>query len=265
MFPERAVEGVDISLAVAEDERVLHVLALDDAAQRLPLVARPDHGEALDHRLRRARRRRDVNFLRVHQERIGEAADFLRHGRREEQGLADFRQLPDDFLDIGDEPHVEHPVGLVDHQDLDVAQQDAAALEMIDQAARRRDQHVDTAAELLRLVVHRDAADQKRLAELVELAVFVEVLRDLHREFARRRQDQRARHARPGPPGRQDLDHRQDEGGGLARPRLGAAQDVAPGQRGGDRLLLDRCRRCIADIRNRPKDVGAEPQFIETH
>ncbi len=33
----------------------------------------------------------------------------------------------DDLLDIGDEPHVQHAVGFVDHQDLHVVQQNAAA------------------------------------------------------------------------------------------------------------------------------------------
>ena len=51
-----------------------------------------------------------------------------------------------DALDVGDEAHVEHAVGLVDDQDLDAGQQQLAALEMVEQAAGRGDQHVDAAA-----------------------------------------------------------------------------------------------------------------------
>ncbi len=44
----------------------------------------------------------------------------------------------------------------------------------------------------------RDAADQQRHVELVVLAVLLEVLGDLRGQFARRLEDQRARHARAG-------------------------------------------------------------------
>ena len=59
-----------------------------------------------------------------------------------------WRQQPADPLDVGNEPHVEHAVGLVDDEDLDAGQQDAAALELVEHAAGRRDQHIDAAVEL---------------------------------------------------------------------------------------------------------------------
>ena len=76
--------------------------------------------------------------------------------------------------------------------------QELAALEMVEQAAGRGDQHVDAAVELLDLVVEGNAADEQRDGQLVVAAVAVEVLLDLGGEFARRLEDQRARHARPG-------------------------------------------------------------------
>ena len=108
-----------------------------------------------------------------------------------------------------------------------------AALEMVQQPAGRGDQHVDAAVELLDLVVHRHAADQQRHVELVIDAVFLEALRHLGGEFARRREDQRARHARPGAARFEAGDHRQHEGGGLAGAGLGDAEHVAAGH--GDR------------------------------
>ena len=92
---------------------------------------------------------------RVGQERVGEALDLGRHGRREEQRLAGEGEDLADALDVRDEAHVEHAVGLVDDEDLDAGQQDLAAAEMVEQAARRRDQHVGAAVELLLLVVDR--------------------------------------------------------------------------------------------------------------
>ena len=71
------------------------------------------------------------------------------------------RQL-EDALDVGDEAHVEHAVGFVDHHDLHAGQQQLAALEVVEQAAGRGDQHVDAAVELGFLVAEGDAADQQR-------------------------------------------------------------------------------------------------------
>ena len=83
----------------------------------------------------------------------------------------------DDALDIGDEAHVEHAVGLVDDEDLDVGEQDLAALEQVEQAAGRGDQHVDAAIEHASPVVHALAADQQRHGQLGVLAVVLEIAR----------------------------------------------------------------------------------------
>ncbi len=173
----------------------------DELAQHRPLVDRfaPGRHEILRHRRRRRRRRRHLDPHRIGQEGIGEALDFRRHGRREEQRLAGEGQELADPLDVRDEAHVEHAVGLVDDQNLDAGHQELAALEMIEQPAGRGDQHVGAAVELLLLVVEGYAADQKRHRKLVVAAVFVEILLDLRGKFARRLEDQRARHARPRP------------------------------------------------------------------
>ncbi len=107
---------------------------------------------------------RDLDAHRVLEEGVDQARDLRRHGGREEQRLPARRQQLADALDVGDEAHVEHAVGFVDDQDLDAGQQDLAAPEVVEQAARRGDQHVDAAVELLELVVERDAADQQRHA-----------------------------------------------------------------------------------------------------
>src|SRR3546814_9345706 len=86
-------------------------------------------------------------------------------------------QLGADFLDIGDEPHVEHPIGLVDHEQIARGQEDVAAPEQVHQPPRRRDQHVNALFVRLYLIAHRDAADQQRHRELVIAAVFLDILR----------------------------------------------------------------------------------------
>ena len=61
------------------------------------------------------------------------------------------------------------------------------------------------------------------MRELVVLAVFLEILGDLGGELAGRLEDQRARHARAAAALGEDVDHRQDEAGGLAGAGLGDA------------------------------------------
>ena len=188
---------------------------------------------------------------------MGEAPNFGGHGRREHQGLADLRDQRHDPLDVRDEAHVEHAVGLVDDQDLDVGHQDLAAPIEVEQASRRGNQHVDAAVEAFFLIDEGFAADQQRHAELVILAVGFEVLRHLRGQFARRLHDQRARHAPPRPPARQHVDHRQDEGRGLAGAGLGAAEHVPPHEHDGNGLFLDGRGVEVAYFFDGAKDFGA--------
>ena len=72
-----------------------------------------------------------------------------------------FGQLGADFLDIGDEAHVEHPVSLVDHEQVATGKQYLATTEQVHQPSGRGDQHIDASAKGLHLVAHRYAADQQ--------------------------------------------------------------------------------------------------------
>ena len=90
------------------------------------------------------------------------------------------------------------------------------------------------------------------------LAVGLESVRDLGSEFARRLQDERARHARTRAAGSQDVDHREGEAGSLAGAGLGAAEHVAPGQHVGYGLFLDRGRGRIASVGYRLKNLRRE-------
>ena len=95
-----------------------------------------------------------------------------------------------DALDVGDETHVEHAVGLVDDKDLDAVQQQLAAFGEVEQAARRGDEHVGAARDPRLLVAERNAADQQRQVELMVDAIAAERLFDLRGEFARRLEDE---------------------------------------------------------------------------
>src|SRR5690606_29571016 len=88
---------------------------------------------------------RYLDLDRVAQEALRQFLDFRRHGGRKEQSLPARRQEAADAFDIGDEAHVEHTVGFVDDENVDAGQKQAAALEMVEQAAGRRDQDVGAA------------------------------------------------------------------------------------------------------------------------
>ncbi len=93
------------------------------------------------------------------------------------------------FSRCRDEAHVEHAVGLVDDEDLDAHQHDAAALEVVEQAAGGGDEDIDAAVELFHLIVHRHAADEQRQVQLVVDAVLFKALRHLGGKLSGRSED----------------------------------------------------------------------------
>ena len=235
---QRLVQIAYRRLAVAEDDRGLHA-SIEHGEQRVALSPRCDaHLALLDRRIGAAGAR-NLDRLGVVQELVRQLLDRRRHGRGKQQSLALCRQPGADRLDIGDESHVEHPVGLVDHQQVAAGEQDVTAIVQVHQAARRRDQHIDALFQRLDLIPHRHAADQQRHRELVILAVFLEILSDLRGEFARRLEDERARHAGAAAALGQNVDHRQHEARRLARPRLRDADQVAHHQHRGNGLRLN--------------------------
>ncbi len=84
------------------------------------------------------------------QEGFGDPANFGRHGRREEQRLTGEGDQFADAFDVGDEAHVEHAVGFVDHRKFDPGEQQHCRVRgVVEQSSGRRDQHVDTRISLL--------------------------------------------------------------------------------------------------------------------
>ena len=174
------------------------------------------------------RRPRHLDRLGIGEELVGQLLDRRRHRRREQQGLPLGRQLGADLLDVGDEAHVEHPVGLVDDQQVAAGEQDLAAVEQVHQPAGRGDQHVDALLERLDLVAHltrRRSAAPSRACDACRIS------RNSRRPGRRARGSARgSASAACGArlrPWLENVDHRQHEAGGLAGAGLGDADDVA--------------------------------------
>src|SRR3989337_962840 len=83
-----------------------------------------------------------------------------RHRRREAERLPVERGDPQDALDLRREAHVEHAVGLVEHDDPQRAEPPRAALDWIEETPGRRDDHGGTLAKAGELRPHRLAADE---------------------------------------------------------------------------------------------------------
>ena len=83
-----------------------------------------------------------------------------------EQRLTPLRQRRNHFADVMDKAHVEHAVGLVEHEDLEAIEPHQALAHQVEQTARRRDQDVDSARQRLHLLALAHAAEHDSTAEL---------------------------------------------------------------------------------------------------
>jgi len=197
------------------------------------------------------------------QQAVGQRSDLVREGRREQQVLAAGGEQREDPADVADEAHVQHPVGLIQHENLDAAQVKCPLPDMIKQAARRGDQDIHTLPQRLSLRGDVDPAEDHRGGQRQVSAVNAHALLDLGGQFARRRQNQGAHEParrRRVCRRRQALQERQREGGRLAGARLRPRQHVAPLQDGWDGLGLNRRRRLVALVGEGAQEFGAQAE-----
>ena len=194
---------------------------------------------------------------------VRQRRDLARHRRAEEQRLALRGQLPQHPADVRQEAHVEHAVGLVEHEDLEPGEARVGEAQVIEQPARRGDDHVDAAAERVLLRAHAHAAVHRRARDRRVDRQLLEVRQDLGGQFARRRQHQRARRAPRL--GHHAVEDGQQERGGLAAARHRAGQHVLAGGGRRDRLVLDRRRALEAQFLDAAQEVGMERELGEWH
>ena len=235
-------DAIGAMLGAREDQRAVDRRVLQGDRQQRLLLRLIDEGDVLIDALCGGRGGHDRHRLRLVQELVGQFADRGRHRCREEQGLTLARDHPHDLLECVDESQIHHLVSFVENQNLDHRQVAHALFDEVDQAARRGDQDVDTAAEVLAILVDAGAAEYGGDRQLAELAIAARIVGDLAGEFTGRGQDEHAamrrQHAllRRG----QALDRRQHEGRGLAGAGLRDAEQIAAFEQDRDRLRLDR-------------------------
>ena len=172
--------------------------------------------------------------LRVH---VGDPADGAVERGGEEHRLPIPRQEPDDTVDLRLEPHVEHAVSLVQHEDLDAVQLDQLAVGEILQASGGGDEDVRI-PHALRLLGDARAAVHHLGLQMLRARDIDQVVLDLLRELARGHQDQRGGMLRVI--GRELLDDRDREPQRLAGAGLRLGERIAAGRGVLDHHHLDR-------------------------
>ena len=167
--------------------------------------------------------------------------------------------------DVMNEPHVEHPIGLVEDEILDRLDLDEPLPDEIEEPPRRRHEDVDATGHGAGLRVLVDAAVDHRALEMGVAAVGFEAVVDLPGELARRRENEDPAMLRRGVATvvHEPLDERQREGRRLTGAGLRTAEEVAAGEDVRHRLGLDRRRRRVALVGERLEERLGEPKRRE--
>ena len=259
-------------LRAAEDHHPVAVLGLQDAGHDLGLV---EVVRLIDELGRRRHRRGVLGGLGADVDRVpqvppGQRDDGGRHGRREEHRLAELGGLGEDALDVGQEAQVEHLVGLVQHEHLDVAEVQGPTVGQVEQPARRADDDLDAVGQCLQLGLVAHPAVQGDDAGVALGGRDREVLADLAGQLTRRGDDQRLRGARLGQrvevalAGDDDaLQQRDAERQRLAGAGARLADHVGAGQGDRDGHRLDRERVADADRVEGVGDGAEHPEVVE--
>ena len=166
--------------------------------------------------------------------------------------------MAEDLPDLGEKAHVEHPVRLVQHQNLEPGQPGIGLGEVVQQPAGRGDDDVHPAPEGMLLGAHADPAEHGRRRHRGVYRQILEVLDDLRGQLAGRGEDEG-----PGGAARlvdQPVEDRQPERRGLAAAGHGAGEDVPAGQCGRHRVRLDRGRAGEPELLDALEETGVELQ-----
>ena len=155
---------------------------------------------------------------------LGNSLDFAAHRSRKHQRIPFFGQMLENFVDTLRKAHVEHFVGLIEHDFTHVAQIGFLPIDKVDESAWRSYYNLCTVAQRANLLHDRRAAiDCHDVYAREVFRKISQVVTDLQAEFARRTQDKclsltvlRV----------ERLQKRNAEGRRLSRSRLGEGDEI---------------------------------------
>ena len=187
-----------------------------------------------------------VHHLRLSHVPLGEAFDRGGDRGTEQQRLAILGALPQNFLDIGPKPDVEHPVRFVEYHDFQFAELERSPRKVIEYASGRSHDEIAPPFQPPDLRLDRFATINGHGLELPPMREAFYLVADLYGQFAGRHERQGTR-----PFAFPRLVHSLENGnrkrGSLPSPRAGLPQDVDtlnrprnhPRLHGGCRLVAD--------------------------
>ncbi len=185
-------QAIRPALGSREDDRASHRQVIVQMRQERGLIVALDKIDRLFNIVGGGRHGGDLHVDRVIQQRIGQVANFRRHGGAKEKRLPLFGDFRHDLADIVDESHVKHAVGFVKDQHFDAAQIAAILLHQVEQSARRGNQDIDALSQRLDLGPLPDAAENNGRAQRHVFAIDAEAIGGLRRQFACRAKHQTA-------------------------------------------------------------------------
>ena len=189
-LPEFPLDAVGPVLGAGKNQHVVHRLRLEQMNQQVHFLGLRDHAHVLVDRLGRVASMADLDHFRPVHDRLGEGVDLRRHRGREEQCLPPPGYGRDDFADVGEKAHVEHPVGFIQHEEFDVREIEAPAVEMVEQPAWCGDNDVDAPPKAVQLRMDPDAAENGEAPKTGMFAIGSNRFFDLKRQLTRRSDDQ---------------------------------------------------------------------------
>ncbi len=166
---------------------------------------------------------------------VCEPLDLVVYGRGDEGGLMRVVDPAEDSSDVVAEPDVEHTVHLIENGEAKGVELQGTAVEEIHDTARRSNDGMGAAAELVELRLDARPAVDGYAVEFHELGESAELSNDLRGEFAGGREDEGLHPTL----GIDHLEDRQSEGGGLSRAGLGLTEHILAGEDVWDHLGLD--------------------------
>lgn len=249
-------ETVGTVLGPREDQRGLDFTPIDHLLEQIGLEVFGHRHDGLTDAHGGLRLTLDVDPSRVVEEIATELDNGSRQGRGEEHGLALLGELGEDPADIREETHVEHPVALVENEEIEATEVSPRILHQVEQTPRRRNDDIDPGLQRALLFGGLDAAEDGCRFERGVARQHLDVFVDLRRELSGGSEDQHA--GVPFPGIRHALEHGQDKGRGLTAARHGAGEDVTALEGRRNRVLLDRGGLGEAHISDPALDSGVE-------
>ena len=115
---------------------------------------------------------------------LGETFDFGRDGGREKESLAFFRTEGDDAFDVGQEPHIEHAIHLIQDEVREMSEIQVTLADEVEETSRGGHQNIDATLNLLPLGSIADPTLDESNSQPGVLGEFLQSFRNLVGQFA---------------------------------------------------------------------------------